>query len=200
MKKINILFGLLFTINVAQSQIKTKIYEKGIPQIILLEKASNINKVKTINPPEIFMKLKEDETKHTNIIKESLKFALPVKVNIDFISSAEQVVTKNEISYYLNLNCVAARNISLIFDKFILSPKAVLTIYTNNEITDSITSKENNVSKQWATRIYQGSIINLVLKIPSNEVGKSIINIDKVNFGYKKSWSRVWKCWNFCKL
>lgn len=53
-------------------------------------------------------------------------------------------------------------------------------------MTDSITAKENTTNKIWASRVYQGSMVTIQLKIPINEKGESILKIDKVNFGYGK--------------
>lgn len=68
---------------------------------------------------------------------------------------------------------------------FNLSENSILSIYTDNELTDSITSKENNENNIWATRVYQGNSLNIVLKAPALDTS-SIIKITKVNFGYKK--------------
>lgn len=46
--------------------------------------------------------------------------------------------------YALRILAKDALNISLEFGKFQLSENAVLSIFTNNELTDSITSNEYN--------------------------------------------------------
>jgi hypothetical protein len=60
-----------------------------------------------------------------------------------------------------------------------------LSIYTDKEITDSITSAENNSNNVWATRVYRGNSLNIVLKVPTNGENGSRIKISKINFGYK---------------
>lgn len=61
-----------------------------------------------------------------------------------------------------------------------------MSIYTKNELTDSITANENTESKVWATRVYQGNKLTLILKLPTNERIKTKLNINRVNFGFKK--------------
>ena len=62
--------------------------------------------------------------------------------------------------YSLLILAEDAQNISVQFSKFILSKNTALSIYTKNELTDSITFNENNEKNIWATRVYQGSYHN----------------------------------------
>lgn len=77
-------------------------------------------------------------------------------------------------------------NISVQFSDFVLSENAILSIYTRNELTDSITKKENNINNIWATRVYQGSEIIITLILPVSEKNKNSLKIGKVFFGYKQ--------------
>ena len=114
------------------------------------------------------------------------KFAYPVNVQIDLFSTASIIEEEGFITYALSVKAKNALNISIQFNEFYLSPNALLSIYTKNELTDSITAKENNPSKVWATRVYQGDFVTIILKVPSSEKGTTSLKIDRVNFGYKK--------------
>ncbi|MES1225188.1 MAG: hypothetical protein ABUT20_57425, partial [Bacteroidota bacterium] len=61
---------------------------------------------------------------------------------------------------------------------------ALLSIYSKNEFTDSIASNQNNESNIWATRVYQGECLTLILKIPNKEKENIKLRIGSVNFGY----------------
>lgn len=61
-----------------------------------------------------------------------------------------------------------------------------MSIYTKNELTDSITAKENNDNKMWTTRVYQGSKLTIALRLPTNEKKQVSLRINQVNFGFKK--------------
>lgn len=89
------------------------------------------------------------------------------------------------LNYSLSINAIDAMNLSLQFSEFKLPKSAVLSIYNKNELTDSITSSENNENNIWATRVYQGNILSIVLKIPSSEKEQVLLKIGTVNFGYK---------------
>lgn len=67
-----------------------------------------------------------------------------------------------------------------------LSENSLLSLYTQHELTDSITSNENNQYKIWATRVYQGNKVTITLRVPTEEKSKVKLRIGQVNFGYKK--------------
>ncbi len=86
----------------------------------------------------------------------------------------------------MSITASGARNVSLEFNDFHLADNAILSIYNKSELTDSITSKENNKNRVWATRVYQGNTLNIVLKEPILKNSASSLKISKVNFGFKK--------------
>lgn len=92
---------------------------------------------------------------------------------------------KRYTTYLLPLRGEKALSLSLHFGKFSLSKNAVLSIYNQFELTDSITAAENNPLQQWATRAYQGSDLIISLKVPTSEAKNNILLINRVNFGYK---------------
>ena len=66
---------------------------------------------------------------------------------------AKLIEEKDFTTYALTIHAVGALNMSLEFKDFILSKNSVLSIYTQHELTDSITFNENNQYKVWATRV-----------------------------------------------
>jgi len=102
--------------------------------------------------------------KRKNLI-EDIQFAVPVKVDIDFIKDALLEETTDDINtftYSLSIEAKDALNLSLQFSEFKLPENALLSIYTKNELTDSITSSQNNENNIWASRVYQGNTISVV--------------------------------------
>jgi hypothetical protein len=61
------------------------------------------------------------------------------------------------LKYSLSINAKDALNMSLEFSEFKLSKTSILSIYSKNEFTDSITSNENNENNIWATRVLSGT-------------------------------------------
>ncbi len=86
----------------------------------------------------------------------------------------------------MKINAEKAINISLQFSKFFLPTNSILKIYNQFELTDSITSKENNEHNIWATRVYQGNKLTIEMVIEGESAEAPSLVIDKVNFGYKK--------------
>lgn len=89
---------------------------------------------------------------------------------------------------YALLKCSVdkALNLSFQFSDFKLSPNAVLSIYTNFELTDSITAKENNQGNIWATRVYQGNELYFKLSVPIDEVLDVKLKIKTISLGYRQ--------------
>ncbi len=172
--------------NTVQAQVKTKIYFEGISTTTIKAALDNEAVIKII-PPEVFDKLLSKEIiEDTDTREYKDKFAVAVDVDIDLIAKANKVTEKEFVFYYLSLTAEKALNLSLRFNIFSLSENSILSIFTTHEITDSITAKENNLNAIWATRIYQGDKIYLMLKVPKNEEGKNRLNISRAGLGHKK--------------
>jgi lysyl endopeptidase len=166
------------------AQVKTKIFDGGVPSSLI--PASEVPRSqRTVVAPVEFGNLRAqgDADKSTDFKN---RFALPVDVDIDILTTANITERKDFIVYAFSLVAQNARNVSLKFSEFNLSAGAVLSIYTRHEMTDSITAKQNSQSRVWATRVYQGNNISIVLKVPREEKGVSILRISQLNFGYKK--------------
>lgn len=178
----SIMAGIIFLlcIQFTHAQVKTKLFRDNIPQE-LLPLNNAINNVIDLTAPTEFAALMN---KNSKVINDN-RFASSLSVNIDFILNATIFTNEEFRIYTLKLNAKDAFNISLEFDNFILSDNAVLSIYTDKELTDSITSTQNNPANIWATRVYQGSYLNIVLKERLKQKEGSKIRISKVNFGYK---------------
>lgn len=158
---------------------KTKVFYSDIPLKFkpLLKQISKIHKV---DPPlEFYNRKKKNQS-------EEIQFAIPVKVNIDFMKESFVDESEGILTYSLMLEADDALNLSLQFSKFNLTEGAILSIYTQNELTDSITSSQNNENNVWATRVYQGNKLSIVLKIPRDSKEKVYLKIGAVNLGYKK--------------
>ncbi len=172
----------LFTLSI-NAQVKTKIYQTEVPLEIVPTK-NKIEKVRKIDTPPDFNNLKQ-KAKDSKLIETENKFAEAVLVNIDILKEGNENIEGRMLMYSLAIKSDEALNLSVQFEKFHLSKNAVLSIYTKNEITDRITEKENSESNIWATRVYQGNILFIVLKLPSEEKKEVSLKINKVNLGYK---------------
>lgn len=126
------------------ARVKTKVFYTDIPSKFkpLLK---HISKTHKIEPPAEFYNRKQKS------LIEEIQFAIPVKVNIDFLK--ESILEENEsiLTYSLLLEAKDALNLSLQFSEFKLPETAVLSIYTQNELTDSITANENNENNKKAS-------------------------------------------------
>lgn len=183
------LFIFVFSIGISfqiKAQVKTKAFYKGIPSEMIMNQDSITNEI-NIPAPENFSDLLKKGNAQNDISNEYLyKFALPVKVDIDILKEAKVFQSDNFSTYAIRINAQNALNISLSFSEFVLSKNSILSIYTSNELTDSITAKENTSNRIWESRVYQGSKVTILLKVPVNEKVKPILKIGKVNFGFKK--------------
>ncbi|MBE7172850.1 MAG: trypsin-like peptidase domain-containing protein [Williamsia sp.] len=176
----------LSLMHTATGQVKTKIFQDEIPLTLLPQRQQNAT-LRIIKAPAEFEKLKAIESSKGNPQQQyDNRFAYPVNVTLDLIGMGKVIEEKNTVVYLLTLQAENAFNISVQFNEFRLSPNAILSIYTRHELTDSITSKENNKNNVWATRIYQGSELTLALRIPQNEKNLCRLKIDKVNFGFRR--------------
>lgn len=168
------------------AQVKTKIFSEGVPPNLIPANTIQPNE-KIVTAPIEFEKLKNQEKNSAGISTDyKNRFAFPVRVDIDVLATAKVTEQKDFTIFTLSIKAQNALNISVQFVEFYLSPNALLSIYTKHELTDSITAKENNVNKIWATRVYQGNTLNIVLKVPINERATSVFKINQINFGYKK--------------
>ena len=186
MKK-NITLLLLFVVVIFSqqtiiAQVKTKIYANGIPKEL---RKTNFKISEVFVPePSSFDALLKARGETESSIEYKNKFAVPVKVDYDLMQLAQKDAENNIVSYTLKLIASKSLNLSLKFSEFELSKNSILSISTDFEITDSITSKENNPHETWATRVYQGNFIYLSLSIPKSEINLTKIKIDQINLGF----------------
>ncbi len=175
--------AMLTFCNIGFSQVKTKIFKDGIP----VERIrSNIETKEVIfDEPEEIEKIRSEIEKQSSSTYSN-RFAHSISANLNFIKEAPITTVSQYTHYSLTIKATGALNLSLNFNNFVLSPNAVLSIYNDYELTDSITAKENNELNLWATRVYQGNKIILLLTVPNNEIGKSVINISHINYGIEK--------------
>ncbi len=172
----------LFCRQQAFTQVKTKIFDNGIPAS--MSRASyQKNEVHTPAPANLET-LKKSRGESESAAEYKNRFAVPVAVDYDLLQMAKQSAGDDGVIYSLKLVADKALNLSLAFSEFELSPNAVLSIATDRELTDSITAKENNPGNIWATRIYQGDFVYLTLMVPRNEATQNRIKINQVNFGF----------------
>jgi lysyl endopeptidase len=178
--KITLPFLLLITVCLTiKAQVKTKVFYSEIPTIYK-SSLREIPKTYTIKPSEEFFHLKNVKN-----INEEIQFATKVQTNINFLKEANLEKENDSLKYSISLIAEDALNISLQFSKFKLPKGALLSIYSKNELTDSISSNENNENNIWATRVYQGNRLSIVLKAPSSTNEPIELTIGSVNFGYK---------------
>ncbi len=179
---------ILFFLNICtylSAQVKTRTYFNEIPQSKIINSPLG-NKMFNIPVPEAFEKLLSRAGSMETSTDYKNKFALVSKTNLDFFQIAQKTVLKDKIFYSLQLKAEKSLNLSLQFGEFLLSKNAIMTIYTAHEITDSITSNENNERFLWATRVYQGDNLNIVVVLPKIEEEVSILRITQAGLGFKK--------------
>lgn len=176
-----IVAACLFT-SFSHAQVKTRIFPQGLPAA---RKAVKKIPVTTLEAPPDLNKLLKAQAGDVPLEYVN-RFAVSKQVDIDVLSTAAASEENGFITYDLALAAKGAKNISVDFKSFILPENAVLSIYTRYELTDSITARENNPYKVWATRVYQGDTLSLSLKLPAAEKGLAALKIGQVNFGFKQ--------------
>lgn len=164
------------------SQVRTKIFKDSIP--VSLKPMQIYPKETVITEPADLSNRKNKAKYISNKLNYDNSFALSKPVDIDLVRSAAIKKESGFIYYSLTLKAENALNVSLHFNRFFLSKNAVLSLYNDFELTDSITANENNGDNVWASRVYQGDRLNILLKIPESEIGTSQVIISMVNFGY----------------
>lgn len=177
------LFVVAFVIT--NAQIRTKIFNDSIPSSLIAAKASGIPE-KIIPMPDGFLEALNEIKTNKKSTDYSNSFALSKSISLDVMSNATVTEDKGFTIYIMTINAEKARNVSLQFSKFFLPKNSILKIYNQFELTDSITSKENNDNNVWATRVYQGNKLTIELKLQGNDKEMPSLVIDKINFGYKQ--------------
>ncbi|MFT3747918.1 MAG: serine protease [Agriterribacter sp.] len=175
------LFFLIVSLSIAQ--VKTKIYDKEIPSS-LIKKGENLVALRISAPDKLAEKKVSEGKSQANY---SNQFAISKTVDIDILKQAKIIEDNGNTIYSLLILAEDALNISVQFSKFILSKNTVLSIYTKNELTDSITFNENNEKNIWATRVYQGNQLTIVLTVPTPEKNEIALTANKILFGYKET-------------
>lgn len=166
-------------------QVKTKMFYDGVPDQFLPVRKIAVEK-RIIAPNEFLNLLDTDPSLQESPSEYLGPFAFPVEVNINLLDESNILERGDEFTIYaITVIAEKALNISLQFSEFQLSNLAVLSIFTRHEITDNITSAENNDNKVWGTRVYQGGDMTIVLKIPTFEKEKSTLKVERINFGYR---------------
>lgn len=167
------------------AQVKTKIYPGGLPERVISKKNYPYNEV-LIDAPSNFEALKQTYDDAKSLREYKARFAEVINVDYLLLNTAREFRTAENVVYSMKLTAAKALNISVQFSEFQLSPNAILSIYTDFEFTDSITSKENNAGNRWASRIYQGNELYLTLTVPGNEISQVKLQINKVGFGFRQ--------------
>lgn len=166
------------------AQLKTKIYPTGLPKD-LIEKSYPLNEIFVAAPLNLEA-LKISGSGKENLSDYRNKFAEIINVDYDLLTTAKKFSTNDNVFYSMKLNADKALNISLQFSEFQLRPNAILQIRTDFEITENITAKDNNPSKIWATRIYQGGVLYITLSVPKKEISEIKVKINKIGFGFRQ--------------
>jgi hypothetical protein len=125
----------LISIN-SNAQVKTKIFDNGIPSGLLPLKTTIVNELVFKAPLELDNLLQRQNGEIERSIEYDYKFALPQAVNINFLNSSKLVEDNNYLFYSLTISAEKAINISIQFEDFNLSKSAGLSIYNKNELTD----------------------------------------------------------------
>lgn len=169
--------------SVSNAQIKTKIFSRGIPDGRIAARSVRTTTKVIPAPPEFagYLKSSNPETP----LQFGNRFATPQSVDLDVPAIASRIEESGFATYSLNVEAESALNLSVRFKEFYLPERAILSIYTKYELTDSITSTQNNPNRIWATRVYQGNRLTISLKVPIAKKDSIVLKIDQVNFGFK---------------
>jgi hypothetical protein len=137
MKKLiytKLVVAILIVVNLsAYSQVKTKIFEAGVPSTLIPAKDIPRNE-RSITAPVEFENLKNLVKTGKEVTTDyKYSFALPVNVDIDVLKAAKVIEKDSFIVYALTIKAYSALNVSVHFNEFYLSPNALLSIYTNHE-------------------------------------------------------------------
>ena len=173
------LIGLL-----ANGQVTTKTFKAGIPAALIETGIKDIPDIFIKAPAEFNKILKYGDNDNPHELR--FRFGVAKKVSADVLSNAKIIKEKGCVTYLTTVTAENALSISLQFGKFFIPKDAIMRIYSNNEITDDITSNVNNGKTTWATRIYHGNSITISLKVPTAAQDKAILEINKVCFGFKE--------------
>ncbi|RYY48907.1 MAG: T9SS type A sorting domain-containing protein [Chitinophagaceae bacterium] len=182
------------------SQVKTKTFPSGLPKEYNPGKGI-LAKSRIVDPPNDFYRLKAQAEASKGKLVDN-KFAVPLVTKLNFMEEANLTIENGISIYLLTIKAPSALNLYLHFNSFFISANAVLSIYNDFEVTDSITAKENNLGKVWTSRAYQGNTLNLLLKVPSNESQLNQLQIGEIYQGYKNLGGRFGSPGNseYCNL
>ncbi len=168
-----------------QAQVTTRIFDAGIPETTLPAKVDRLTLFK-VPLPDDFEQIKAESGGRLQV-EYNNRFALPVKHKLDVLKESGQYSESKGITTYgLTVQATGALNISLQFGEFQLSPNSKLTLYTKHELTDAVTARENNTTGSWATRVYQGEVLHLLLRVPNAELAQTKLSITQFNVGFAK--------------
>lgn len=180
-----IILPMLFVCILGNAQVKTKIYKDGIPSL-KSGKRNTEKEIKLSTPAEFEGLLKNQKLQNESRTEYSNKFAIPVPVTVNILKDGTRYEEGDMINYSCTLIAEGALNLSAQFSDFFLSPHALLKIFTDYELTDDIGARENNSNNIWATRIYQGSLLRIQLKVPKKEEALNRLIINQVGWGFRK--------------
>lgn len=167
---------IIVTSNFAFAQVKTKIFPDKVPSNFVTHKTEA--EIVSLSPPKEFIDLKNKKNENEN----QFAVALPVNINLQDERFRKKQEEKNVFT--VTLVAKGALSVSIEFSEFELTEGDVLSIFTKRELTDSITSNQNNSNKIWATRVYQGDTLTCMLTSFQQKTNAKLV-IGKVNFGYK---------------
>ncbi len=161
-------------------QVKTKVFYSE-PPVEYKTRTEKVEKIITVKGSvEFYSKLKDSKETSEN------EFATQVKTELDIIQASFLKSENDFLIYTLTILAEDAKNISISFSDFNLSRDAKLSLFTKYEYTDDITFTQNNKSRIWASRVYQGNSIFIVLKTKNKKDDFDNLKIGAINFGYKK--------------
>lgn len=166
------------------AQVKTKTYKTALPTALLKGKTKAAKAIDLPLPAEFHRKLLAVKNIDSSRLIPENHFAFPINQQIDLIANAELITDGRTYTYRYTVKAKGALNLSVIFSQFYLPQNAVLTIFTDREITDSITAEQNSEERVWATKVYQGDELYFSLVMLAGEEPPQLV-ISSINAGYK---------------
>lgn len=160
----------------------------GLPQVIKGKHA----KTKTFEAfpaVDADKQILADEQNRLITMDKTFRFGIEYATSTDILQKAEKKTLPNgDVLYQYGIACPGAVSINVIFDQFQLAPGARLYLVANNGETfaGAYTSINNNAHNVLGTELVYDEIAIIEFVEPKSEVGKSILHLGTVVYGYRE--------------
>ena len=149
----------------------------------IVDQLARIHQSKVPAKQKIDQLIKEDSL---DIGSKTFRFATSMRVDVDFLQSANWVIRGSLAYGRLLIVASEAKSLNLNFDSFLIPDFSELVIYNaRGTIAGPITSKENNEGQTWASPIFDGDSLWIEAKIPTRQMGALKLRMSGLAYGYR---------------